>query len=45
MFKAARNLKSIIHRIQNITHYKTEEYLRGRRIVDIDRASNDGPMP
>jgi hypothetical protein len=27
------------HRIQNITRYETEEYRRGRRIVDIDRAS------
>jgi signal transduction histidine kinase len=39
MLGAIRRLKSVIHRIQNITRYETEEYLRGRRIVDIDRAS------
>jgi hypothetical protein len=26
-------------RIQNITRYETEKYLRGKRIVDLDRAS------
>ena len=39
MLSAVRRLKSVIHRIQNITRYETEEYLRGRRIVDLDRAS------
>jgi|GEM_PF-3421182 len=40
MLTAARDLKSIVHRIQNITQYKTEAYIRGRRIVDIDKASD-----
>ena len=39
LLKAIHRLKSVIHRIQNITRYETEEYYRGRRIVDIDRAS------
>jgi signal transduction histidine kinase len=39
MLRAIRRLKSVIHRIQNITRYETEEYLRGKRIVDLDRAS------
>ena len=39
MLKAIHRLRSVIHRIQNITRYETEEYLRGRRIVDLDRAS------
>lgn len=39
MLRAAHRLKSVIHRIQNITRYETEEYLRGQRIVDLDRAS------
>lgn len=40
MLKAVRNLKSIIHRIQNITRYKTEEYVLGKRIVDLDQSSS-----
>jgi signal transduction histidine kinase len=39
MLKATRNLKTIIHRIQNITQYETEEYVKGKRIVDIEKAS------
>ena len=39
MLKAIHRLKGVIHRIQNITRYETEEYFRGRRIVDLDRAS------
>ena len=39
MLRAVRNLKSIIHRIQNITRYKTEEYVLGKRIVDLDESS------
>ena len=39
MLKAIHRLQSVIQRIQNITRYETEEYFRGRRIVDLDRAS------
>jgi nitrogen fixation/metabolism regulation signal transduction histidine kinase len=39
MLKATRRLKAIIHRIQNITQYETEEYIKGRRIVDLEKAS------
>lgn len=41
MLTAAHRLKSIVHRIQNITHYQTEEYLRGRHIVDLNNASTE----
>jgi len=40
MLRATRNLKSIIHRIQNFTRYKTEEYVLGKRIVDLDQSSS-----
>ena len=39
MLKATRRLKAIIHRIQNITQYETEEYIKGKRIVDLEKAS------
>ena len=39
MLKATNKLKTIIHRIQNITQYATEEYVQGQRIVDIEKAS------
>jgi hypothetical protein len=39
MLKATRKLKAIIHRIQNITQYETEEYIKGKRIVDLEKAS------
>jgi nitrogen-specific signal transduction histidine kinase len=33
-------LKAIIDNIQNITRYRTEEYVQGRRIVDIAKSSS-----
>jgi hypothetical protein len=44
---AINQIKRIIIKIQNITQYHTEEYIEGKRIVDISRSSsiNDGPSP
>jgi signal transduction histidine kinase len=39
MLAAARRLKALVHRIQNMSRYETETYLPGRRIVDIERSS------
>jgi PAS domain S-box-containing protein len=35
-----RRLKATIEKIQNITRYRTEEYVQGKRIVDITRSSS-----
>lgn len=37
---AIRRIQTIIVQIQNITRYETEEYLEGKRIVDIQRSSS-----
>ena len=38
--KAIDRLKKIIMKIENITRYQTEEYIEGKRIVDIAKSSS-----
>lgn len=33
-------MRNIIHKFQNITQYVTKEYVCGKKIIDIDKASN-----
>ena len=37
---STHRLKAIIDKIRNITRYQTEEYVQGRRIVDIGKSSS-----
>ena len=38
---ATRRLADIVFKIQRITRYETEEYVRGERIIDLSKASSD----
>jgi hypothetical protein len=35
------NIRAIIRKVENITVYKTMDYIKGERIVDIDKASGE----
>ena len=43
MIKAAERLRQMIGHIQAITRYESEDYVQGKRIVDIYRSSEDEP--
>jgi signal transduction histidine kinase len=41
MLDALNRLRELIGRIQSITRYESEDYVQGKRIVDIYKASRD----
>ena len=40
MLDAVKQLSDRVHRIQAITRYESEAYLRGKRIVDVFKAAD-----